>query len=182
MRGLLVVAALAGCGDNERPPVTVLDAKLELAFEIESNTVAFERTFVKDVPVTFRIDVTGGTMTFPGPEQVPIFGDLFFSVADPAALGEGGLGGDLPGEQPYQLSNLFVPATVAYRWYELDSDCNPGCTKSSMFTATLADNTLGGTAPPEATVQLVFVATLTGWVIDGNSPRTDAPTIELAVQ
>src|SRR3970282_311256 len=116
-----------------------------------------------DQPVSFEVLVTGSASAFPRPEQVPLFGDVFISVVDPEVLGGGALLGELPGGQRYNLSNVFVPAVVAYAWYTEDPACNPGCIRGSTVPMTLADNTFGGTAPAQATAQLQFQATLRGW-------------------
>lgn len=178
----MLLVALAACGDDRPTNITVVDAHQQLAFQLRSNTVVMERSFTKGTPVTLAIEVTGNADAFPGPDQVPIGGDLFVSVEDPANLGEGALAGELPDHQRYQLSKEFLPASVAYAWYEPAMPCGPGCTRVSTLAMTLADNLLGGVAPDTATVQLGFTATLTGWVVTAESPVTTMPSIQLVVR
>ena len=181
MRAVLL-SCLVACGDSGPSNITVVDAHLEPAYQLRSNTVRLDRTFTKNVPVTLALDVTGNADAFPGPEQVPLGGDLYVSVDSPAALGDGALGGELPDRQRYQLSNLFLPATVSYAWFAPEPPCHPGCTRHATLTMTLVDNLVGGVAPPEATVQVAFTATLTGWVLSDDSPATPAPSIQLDVR
>jgi hypothetical protein len=179
---VLLLTCLAACGDSGPPNITVLDSQQELAFQLRSNPVLLERTFTKNSPLTFELDVIGDADAFPGPDQVPLAGDLFVSVDNPTALGEGALAGELPDRQRYQLSNQFLPATVAYTWYGPDPTCHPGCTRHSTLPMTLVDSLLGGVAPDTATVQLAFTATLTGWVVGVDSPATATPSIRLEVR
>lgn len=178
----VILAALAACGDSAPPNITVIDSNQQLAFQVQSNTVVLERTFAKDMPISLQLEVIGNADAFPGPDQVPLAGDLFVSVENPAALGDGALGGELPDHQRYQLSQEFLPARVAYAWYAPEMPCSAGCTRRSTLSMTLADNILGGIAPDTATVQLAFTATLTGWVVSADSPVTAMPVIQLAVQ
>jgi hypothetical protein len=180
MRALLLTC-LAACSDSTHT-ITVVDSQEHLAYELRSNTVQLERTFTKNVPMSFELDVIGNADAFPGPDQIPLSGDLFVSVQNPAALGEGGLGGELPDHQRYQLSNMFLPATISFAWYAPDSTCHPGCTRSATLPMTLVDNFLGGIAPDSATVQLSFSATLIGWVVSSDSPTTPAPSLQLDVR
>lgn len=182
MMRVLMLAALAACGDDGPTNITVIDAHQQLAFQIRSNTVVLDRSFTKDTPITLELEVIGNVDAFPGPDQVPLAGDLFVSVENPTALGDGALAGELPDHQRYQLSKEFLPATVAYAWYVPEMPCQPGCTRRSTLSMTLADNILGGTAPPTATAQLGFTATLTGWVVTADSPPTAAPSIQLSVR
>jgi hypothetical protein len=181
MRALLLTC-LAACGDSGPSNITVVDAHQELAYQLRSNTVRLDRMLTKNVPLSFEIDVIGNTDAFPGERQVPLGGDLFVSVENPAALGDGALAGELPDRQRYQLSNQFLPATVSYAWYVPDSTCHPGCTRHSTLPMTLVDNLLGGVAPEDAMVQITFTATLTGWVVGSDSPATAAPSIQLDVR
>lgn len=181
MRALLLTC-LAACGDSAPSNINVIDAHQELAYQLRSNTVRLERTLTKNIPLSFEIVVVGNADAFPGPDQTPLGGDLFVSVENPSALGEGALAGELPDRQRYQLSNQFLPATVSYAWYAPDSTCHPGCMRHSTLPMTLVDNLLGGVAPQDATVQLAFTATLTGWVVISDSPVTAAPSIQLDVR
>ena len=176
-----LLAALAACGDDNTS-ITVIDSKVELAFEIQSPTVLLDRTFTKDVPLTFTIELTGNADAFAGPEQQPVAGDVFVAVMDPTPLGDGALGGELPDRQRYQLLKAVLPAQVAYAWFSPEPPCFPGCTRTASFTMTLADSILGGVAPASASVQIAFMATLTGWIVTVDRPRTAAPTLTLAVR
>ncbi len=181
MRAVFFVA-LAACGDDKPTQITVIDAHQQLAFQLRSNTVLMERTFMKNTPITLELEVTGNVDAFPGPDQIPLGGDLFVSAENPTALGDGALAGELPDHQRYQLSKEFLPASVAYAWYQSATPCSPGCTRRATLAMTLADNILGGIAPDMATVQLGFTATLTGWVVSADSPVTAMPAIQLVVR
>ncbi|MBA3458867.1 MAG: hypothetical protein H0T46_02825 [Deltaproteobacteria bacterium] len=181
MRALLLTC-LAACGGGPPSNITVIDAHQQLAYQLRSNSVRLERTFTKNTPLSFEIDVAGNADAFPGPDQVPFVGELFVSVENPSALGEGAVAGELPDRQRYQLSNQFLPATVSFAWYEPDSTCHPGCMRRSTLPMTLVDNLLGGIAPQDATVQVAFTATLTGWVVSSDSPTTATPSIQLDVR
>jgi len=178
----MLFTALAACGDPAPTTITVIDGHVALAFEIRSNTVRLERSFTKGSPMSFDLDVVGNGDAFPGPDQIPLGGDLFVTVENPSSLGDGALSGELPDHQRYQLSNQFLPATVSYAWYDPATPCQPGCTRHSMMPMTLADSLLGGVAPSTATVQLAFTATLTGWVVTVDSPQTPSPSISLDVR
>jgi hypothetical protein len=181
MRALLLTCLVA-CGDSPASNITVIDASQQLAYQLRSNTVRLERTLVKNIPLTIELDISGNADAFPGPDQVPLGGDLFVSVENPGVLADGALAGELPVLQRYQLSNQFLPATVAFAWYGPDATCHPGCARHSTLPMTLVDNLLGGVAPADATVQLAFTATLTGWVVGSDSPATPTPTIQLDVR
>jgi hypothetical protein len=176
-----LLAALTACGDD-RPSITVIDGKVELAFEIQSATAVLDRTFTKDVAQTITIELVGNADAFPGPEQQPIAGDVFVAVMDPAPLGEGALAGELPDRQRYQLLGAVLPAQVGYAWFAPEPPCFPGCTRTAAFSMTLADSILGGVAPASAAVRISFMATLSGWVVTADSPRTAAPTLALTVR
>ena len=176
-----LLAALAGCGDDTRS-ITVIDSQVELAFEIQSATVRVDRMFTKDVPLTFTLELAGNADAFPGPDQQPIAGDVFVAVMDPTPLGDGALAGELPDHQRYQLLQAVLPAQVGYAWFSPDPPCFPGCTRTASFTMTLADSILGGVAPASADIQIAFMATLSGWVISADSPRTAAPALTLTVR
>ena len=176
-----LLAALAACGDDARS-ITVIDSKVELAFEIQSGTVVLDRTFTKGVPLTFTLALAGNVDAFPGPEQQPIAGDVFVAVMDPTPLGDGALAGELPDHQRYQLLKAVLPAQVAYAWFSPEMPCFPGCTRTASFTMTLADSILGGTAPASANVQVAFMATLSGWVVGADTPRTPSPALALDVR
>lgn len=181
MRALLL-AALAACGDSGPSNITVIDSHQQLAYQIQSAPVRLQRAFTKGTALSFELDVTGNADAFPGPDQVPLSGDLFVAVENPTALGEGALAGELPDHQRYQLSAQFLPAQVAYAWWDPATACNPGCTRHATVPMTLVDSILGGIAPPDATVQLAFMATLTGWVVTEASPVTAMPAIQLDVR
>jgi hypothetical protein len=178
----LLLAAVAACGDPASTMVTVTDSQVQLAYDIRSNTVRLERTFAKGTPLSFDLEVVGNVDAFPGPDQVPLGGDVFVTVENPSGLGDGALAGELPDHQRYQLSNQFLPATVSYAWYDAATACAPGCTQRSMLVMTLADSLLGGVAPQTATVQVAFTATLTGWIVTSDSPQTPTPAIQLDVR
>ena len=177
---VMALATLIACGDND-PGIVVDDTLPEPAFQIESNRVAMQLTLVKDQQRTLQIVVVGNANAFPGLDQIPVAGDLFVGVADPTTLGGGALAGELPGPQAYRLSNVFLPALVSYAWYVEDAACNPGCMRSAAITMALVDDGFGGTAPAQVTVKVDFRATLRGWDVDLDSPKTDAPSITLSV-
>src|SRR5262245_39591705 len=91
-RGLLLL--LAACGGPSATP----DAR-EHAFDLTSNTVVLTPTLVKGEQVQIAVHVTGNSSAFPGPDQVPLVGEVFMSVDDPSVLAGGALTGDLPGPQ-----------------------------------------------------------------------------------